>query len=336
MTAKQESVSAAGRSEPSERTRSLIEPLVPQILNRAGTRGLVALAVIGAAARGEETWKDGKLVSDLDLVAVVRWPNPLTVRRFLRTGHHFGEGVELGCWPLFSLSRYRTLAFYEAKRTAWVCWGKPDVFELVRLDSMRDIPRWEGIRLLLNRVQDCLKPHLGLMPPWYAAVKAYLALGEAGLVFSGRYEPSYRARWAQLEPEGQVLESRELWERVRWAKELKLGERACPGVIDEREHERWLLEGLRLLLSRYLEQEVTVEAGLHLLAQRNRHLIHRALYIKRHVRHPHRWVEAIGRDPAFAVWTRAIVALESQVLPTERDLRTLLTDLKQTRTPYPE
>jgi len=322
-----------GITGPSERVQAHLRPVVPQILGRAGEHGLVALAVVGSAARGEETWRQGKLVGDIDLAAVTWSPDPFTVRRFHEAARGLGPDIGLGCFPLYSLRRYRTLEFYEAKRTGCVLWGETGVFERVRIESAGDIPRWEGLRLLLNRVMECIRARARLLPPWYAAVKTYLALGEADLVFAGRYAPSYQSRWELLEADGAVLGSRELLERFRWAIQLKLHGDTQPGQINQHEYEHWLLEGLALLLSRYLGEHVTVEAGLAVVSRRIVHPIHRVLYMVRHWRQPRLWAAAVQRDPVFPIWECAIQVLSNTIQLSNRALRALIMDWEQTHQP---
>jgi hypothetical protein len=323
------------RVGPSARVRALVEPLVPTIIERAGTKGLVALAVVGSAARGEETWSGERLAGDIDLAAVVRSPNPLVHQRVERTADGLAGGLVLGCFPLYSLGRYRTIELYEAKRTAWILWGQADVFDRVRMDEPRDIPKWEALRLLLNRAMVCLEARARILPPWYAAVKTYLALGEADLVFRERYVPSYRGRWKEIEACGDVLGSRELLRRVEWAMQLKLGGAIPDGEFEVHQHERWLLEGLQQLISRYLECDVTVATGLALLSRRTTHLPHRAVHVVRHWRSPEEWFGAICQDPIFPIWERATRLLDENSHASDGELRGLLGEFQRVHQPLP-
>jgi len=320
---------------PSPQVRSLVESIAPKIVQRAHAIGMVALAVVGSAARGEETWQDNRLVGDIDLAAIVRSSDPLTARRLAQAGHGLADGVGLGYFPLYSLRRYRTLEFYEAKRTAWVVWGDRDVFQQVRVESASDIPEWEALRLVLNRAMDCIRARAGLLPPWYAAVKAYLAIGEADLVFGKRYVPSYQGRWQVIAAAGRVCDSTELLERVRWATDWKLsgvgsGE---PGAWQG--YEAWLLSCLSELLGRYLGRPTDALAGLEVIARRNTHLAHRAAYVARHARAPRRWARALRSDPIFPIWREAIQVLRGDRTASVSELRLLLTDWERTHQPLP-
>ena len=183
---------------------------------------------------------------------------------------------------------------------------------------------------------ECVRARAGLSPSWYAAVKSYLALGEADLVFSEQYEPSYRGRLKRLEAAGHVLGSQELLERVRWATHLKLGAPPPEGPLDEYEHERRLLDGLTLLLTRYLDREVTLMEGLERVSEKTRHMAHRVAYLTRHRRSPQRWASALRRDPIFSLWECAFRLLRGEIWLPDGALHSLVTDWEHTHQPLPE
>ncbi|MCL5125776.1 MAG: hypothetical protein M1511_15000 [Deltaproteobacteria bacterium] len=320
---------------PSQKVLALLEPVVPLILAQVGTRGLIALAVVGSAARSEETWHEGKLVGDIDLAAVVRVPDLLTLHRFQFPRSVLGENISIGVFPLYSIKRYRTLEFYEAKETGWVLWGKADVFDCVRIKNSKNIPKWEGIRLALNRVMECLRARSGLLPTWYAAVKSYLALGEADLVFSGEYVPSYCQRLELLEKRGEILGSRELLNLFRSATDIKLG-RSIPGnFFENEEHENWLLFGLKRLISNFLEEEVAIQDGLERISKENVHLIHRTLFLLRHRYQPHYWPKGFWKDPIFDIWATALQVIGSDLQYRENELIHLVKEWEQVHQPLP-
>lgn len=318
---------------PSMAIRTLIEPLVPNILTQMSEHRVVALAVVGSAARGEETWRDGRLVGDVDLAAVVQSPDPLTMSKLTRAAQELPNGVGLGCFPLYSLQRYRTIEFYEAKRTAWVVWGVQNVFQQVRMTHSNDIPLWEALRLLLNRMMDCLRARANLVPPWYAAVKSYLALGEADLVFSNRYVPSYRGRLHQLESSQETLGSAELLKHVRWATEMKLGSSIISESGDWQSYERWLLDGTAMLMSRYLQKSVPPLDALQLISKQIVRPAHRAAYLIRHLIHPDHWINVLYHDPIFAIWRLVLQVLYGQINLSTYQIQRLLTDWERTHQP---
>ena len=66
----------------------------------------------------------------------------MDLRRLNSIVQNLNNGMGVGCFPLYSLKRYRTVEFYEAKHTAWVFWGKPNIFNYVRLEKPSEIPKW--------------------------------------------------------------------------------------------------------------------------------------------------------------------------------------------------
>jgi hypothetical protein len=319
--------------KPSVQVTKLVKSVEPLLLKEYGTRNLIALAVVGSAARGEETWIDGDLIGDIDLAAVVTYPNPWTSRRFNNIGRSLN--IDLGFFPLYSLKRYHTVEFFEAKHTAWVFWGKTDVFDCVHLDKPSDIPKWEGLRLLLNRTMECIKARAKLIPTWYAAAKTYLAIGEADLIFNECYESSYRSRLERLKTSGEILGSRELFEKFDWATRIKLGMANLPIPSEQNQHEQWLFIGLTQLLSRYLGVNVSVGKGLEIISRSTVHPLHRILHLLRNVSSLKAWQEGLRSDPIFPIWNRAIQVLNNQMVLTDDELKIMLTDWEGTYQPLP-
>jgi hypothetical protein len=319
--------------KPSVQVIKLVKSVESLILKEYRTRNLIALAVVGSAGRGEETWLDGNLIGDIDLAAVVAYPNLLTPKRFDKIG--LSLNIDLGFFPLYSLKRYLTLEFYEAKHTAWVFWGKTDVFDCVRLDQPSDIPKWEGLRLLLNRSMECIKARTKLIPTWYAAVKTFLALGEAELIFNECYESTYQNRWERLKISGEILGSRELFEKFEWATRIKLGMVTQPIPCEQNLHEKWLIIGLTQLLSRYLGENVSVEKGLEIVSRRTVHPLHRIVHLLQNKKSIKPWLEALSSDPIFPIWNRAIQVLSNQMVLTDDELMSMVTDWEGTYQPLP-
>lgn len=322
---------------PSERVRRLIVDALPGILDEAGTDGLVALALVGSASRGEETWSDGALVSDLDVIAVTRTAfAPKLAQRLSRAAERSGRDLSIGCSPIYSLDRYRTLEFYGAKRNGWVFWGAPDVFAKVRMDDPQDIPGWEAIRLVLNRAMDLMRADAGLLAPWYAVVKFYLALGEAELILGGAYDPSYRRQQAQIASSETVLGDRQLRDLVLDAAAVKL-DGADPHMFSRgiAEHRGFLIRGMTALLSKYLARDLDVFEALGVLSAGHHSLPHRLYYMARHGTSPRHWTRAIGQDPAFWFWRMAVEALAGKPGPPRAGLLMLIDDFDRTHQPLP-
>jgi hypothetical protein len=319
------------RLEPNEPVKRLVARFASDLVEMAGSRGLVALAVVGSAARGEETWRDGKLVGDIDLMAVLRAPDPLTRRRFECASRALG--IDVGCFPVYTLRNYRTLEFYEARMSGWVAWGQQDVFKLVRMHASQDIPDWEALRLLLNRAADCVKARAGLFPSWYGAAKAYLALAQADLVLMKQYSPTYLGRWKQVEANRAVLGSAELLEHVRWATRAKLGEETPIAPVALAEYEAWLIRGITQLIQRYLGLDVGLYPGLDMIDRQNKHWFHRLIFLREHLQQPGSWVRILRQDPVFAIWKSLLQIMEGKLILPESKLRNLLEDFDRTLQP---
>lgn len=322
---------------PNELVRRLATETLPEVLAKAGTDGLVALAVVGSCARGEETWLDDKLLSDVDVAAVIKSGlGPKAVRRLEQAGRDIGHGFTIGCFPVYSLTRYRTLEFYGAKRDAWVYWGDADVFKRVRVDAASDVPRWEGPRLVLNRAMDFLRADAGLVDRRYATAKMYLALGEAALVLDGAYDPSYRRQQLLIESREGVLGDRELRDWFLASVEFKFDPRD-PRMFTERPdaHRVRFLNGMARLFSQYLGREVEPLEGLRVLSERHRSAAHRALFLARNASRPSRWSRVVASDPVFWFWNVAVEALTGNHTYRGADLVALLADFDRTHQPLP-
>ena len=319
---------------PSPRIRALVEPLISGIVTAMPPGAIDALAVVGSASRGEETWQNGELMGDIDLAVIVRGRTPLAQRRVLNSMPKLPEKIGMGCFPRYSLSRFRTLELFEAKQNAWVFWGDQEIFSQVPIASSADIPEWEGLRLLFNRAVECLRVRAGLTSHWYAAVKAYLAIGEASLVFLRDYRSSYRGRRTALLQRGSVLGSSRLLDRIDWASAVKLGERSPEPLPDSLEHERWLMEAIRALQSQFLGSDVGLLEGFNQVSGRTHHLVHRGWVLAHRWRQPSHWYPALREDPAFPVWRLALRVLLNEIHLSHSELRMLISAWESTLQPF--
>ena len=110
---------------------------------------------------------------------------------------HAARGIEGGRVPVGTL-RYATLTNYEAGRAGVVVDGDAEVLGRIALDRAEDIPSWEAVRLLANRLFEHLKHRAGSIAAEDAVRKSYEAIGEAQLVLEGRYRPSFRDRATEI------------------------------------------------------------------------------------------------------------------------------------------
>lgn len=301
------SVSYAMKPEIEARVRHFL--LALQQSNQA--RHVVAVIVAGSACRGEEIWRDAQLISDIDVMLVTHHTNPYRTRALTEIINEFRkDGIDGGATPLPSLRRFRTLAFYEAQETGVVVWGNRQLDSMLPPITANDLPRWEAVRVLANRMFEHLKAASGHAEPLQAASKSYEALAEAALTYEGRYRPSYRERLAELIEDPPAL----LTPRSLEAAIAVLGARLekSPTVQSTKTAEYDLLAGLQRILSLYLHAEGTVTELLALLGSREHHWRHRLYWAA--VR-PFHEGNPLAIDPVIALWQQAANGLLGSLSP---------------------
>ena len=278
-------------------------------------RHVLAIIVAGSACRGEEIWRDGHLVSDIDLMLVTRRTNPSLTRSLATFMTRFrNDGIDGGPTPLPSLQRYRTFAFYEAQANGIVVWGNYPLNHLLPRMAPNDLPRWEAVRVLANRMFEHLKLACGRKPPEHAVAKTYEALVEASLAWEGRYRPSYRERLAELVARPPALLSPAARSGAIGVLSARLGEGSQIPIPSAGTARRHLLAGLRDVLGGYLRADETVPGLLALLGRREFHLKHRAYWA---VVRPRNAVSMLRTDPTIVLWQKAAVALQSSPASAE-------------------
>jgi len=95
---------------------------------------------------------------------------------------------------------------HELKQCGEVVWGDTEVLNLIPNFSVSDIPLEDAWRLLSNRIVEYLAVAAELTETrtpqssavFYLTAKLYLDMATSFLLFAGAYEPTYRARAAQL------------------------------------------------------------------------------------------------------------------------------------------
>ena len=167
---------------------------------------------------------------------------------------------------------------------------------------------------------ECIRARAGLIPNWYAATKTYLAIGEADLIFNECYISSYQSRYDLLKTRGEILGSRELFDKFDWATRIKLGKINLPIPNEQNQYEKLLLEKMTLLLSRYVGEDVSIEKGFEIISRETFHPIHRIINLLRNVDNINSWVEILRIDPIFPIWNRAIQVLTNQLVLTDDEL----------------
>lgn len=279
-------------------------------------RDVLAVVVVGSAARGEERWADGRLLSDIDVMVVSR-SSPARIDRTLAVerliADHAADGTEGGRIPVSTL-RYATLANYEARHRGVVVSGDPSVLHRVPLAGPRDLPAWEAARLTANRLFEHLKHLAGTITAESAVLKSYEAIGEAQLVLEGRYRPTFGERAAEISRhplEGPVAGAGRLYAQ---AEGVRRGTQAGLEASPEQALRDLLLQ-LEESLRRVSGRVGGLEEQLALLARTERHLSHRAYWMLRGLGRRDRDYRPT-QDPIVRLWRRAAGTLSGT---TERD-----------------
>lgn len=283
-------------------------------------RHVLGVVVSGSAARGEEIWHGDVLTSDIDLMVLTRRTDPRLIAGIERViAPHRDRGIDGGQIPLGPLAHYLTLAFYEARVNGVVVQGDIDLRRLVPPIEAVDLPIWEGVRVLANRLVEHVKADEGLISPERATAKSYEALTEAYLVGEGRYRPSYAERLAELDhappdaPDAMVAGMRAVLKaRLEGAEQ-----RALPGLAQARAH---LIAGLGLLTARYGGAPGPAATGLARLARSERHWRHRLYWAAAMLRERRLGAVDLTVDPVLRIWQRALVYVTTGATSTQRRL----------------
>jgi hypothetical protein len=217
-----------GRSDPPRRftqhEHSEADAVVALQLTRAAEAisaampDVSAVLVTGGFGRGEGALladASGRLVpvNDYDLLAIAPGagePQSPAVQALGRSlAAEFGtDFVHISVSPALDPSMPLTLASYDLRHGSQVILGDPALLEQLPRWAAADIPTFEAVQLLLNRLAGLLT---GLRPRHVPidgrdgrylrnqAVKALIAIGDAHLLRHGAYDVSYRRRRERLQ-----------------------------------------------------------------------------------------------------------------------------------------
>ena len=286
-------------------------PVAPHVLG---------VVLSGSAARGEEIWRDGELCGDIDLMVLTRHTDPRRTADIERVmAPHRAAGIDGGPVPLGPLARHHTLSFHEARANGVVVHGDIDLARLIPAGNPADLPLWEAIRVLANRLVEHVKLADGRAPAHRVAAKSYEALAEAYLIGEHRYRPSYRARLDELvsappqAPPGVV---------AGMVAALRNRLDGGPDLLDTDLARTHLVDGLATAASRYTGKKGTAGEQLEWLARHQRHWKHRAYWLARSLRRGQ--LSEVDADPIIRVWQRTLRLTGRQSTVDER--RRLLDD----------
>ena len=284
---------------------------------------VLGVVVSGSASRGEEVWRGGQLLSDIDLMVLTRRTSPRLITAIDAViGRHRQAGIDGGQTPLGPLARYLTFAFYEARATGQVVRGDVDLATLIPPIEPSALPVWEGFRVLANRLAEHVKHARGLIGADRVVAKSYEALAEAYLVAENRYRPSYAGRLAELErrpphapPEVVAGMLAVLRDRLGGAAG-RAPDGAMPDVATARGH---LIDGLGRVGAVVTGRSGPAAAQLRALAATNPHWRHRLYWAALLARQGRLTELRLAPDPVLRVWARTLALVTGPATDVERD-----------------
>jgi hypothetical protein len=200
-----------------------------------------AITLLGAAARNETTFSpSGELLSDLDFLVILKASNRWAFWRTLRqlrdrltqverlafaSPIHFHVGLGSALPAYWSQA---TPLMWEFRVNGRVLYGDRAVTTWPLIQTSQQIPAWEGLRLVANRLCELLGSLSADLPAVnmicrYNCLKLILACSEAALIAQGLYRATYRER---LSAHQAVLEwfSADENELIQAAYDAKLGQ----------------------------------------------------------------------------------------------------------------
>jgi hypothetical protein len=297
--------------------RDRVMRFVDDLLSGPAGTDVRAVAVSGSAAREEERWVGGELASDIDVMVIsnssrFRIDRTREVQRVL--ARHATANLEGGRVPVSTLS-YATLANFEARHRGVVVHGDQSALGLIPMPDPAQIPAWEAMRLLANRLFEHLKLRAGMIAPEDAAIKSYEAIAESQLVLEGRYRPSFAERVAEIERAPLRSPVACADSNYLAAEEIRSGRRSMIGVTPTRALEDLQEQLLSTMRSLGLPDD-TISAGFEGLARREFHLAQRVFWSSRGLGKPggrHRPTT----DPIIQVWGAGLNGLREGVNESE-------------------
>lgn len=200
-----------------ELLRPLVDRSVAFLVEQVGAPRLDTVILTGSLARGEGSVllrPDGfRVLGDIEFIFVIRppydWP---VIRRWVsdlnrRATREIGHGgrvasIEYGpASTVFLGQKIEPGIFaYDLRRHGKVVWGRRDALQELRPFGVENIPRWDAVELIMNRMVELLVLEDGgtdgSAPEEraYHLVKIPLDLAGSALAFAGRYVSPYAER----------------------------------------------------------------------------------------------------------------------------------------------
>lgn len=289
-----------------------LEPFLSDLHRSPAARHVVSVVVCGSAARGEEVAGEG--ASDVDLMVVTRTRSPLVSHRIAEVvARHAADRIEGGQTPLHALRSYPTLMLYEARETGVVIDGDPGILREIPARGPADIPAWEAVRLLFNRLFEHVKLDAGTTTLESCTAKSYEALCEAQLVLEHRYRPTFREREIEVREHGLDSPVENVAAKFAGALEFRRTGRRGLGPAEPQVALRDLLTGLEHALTAQLGMSDGIDCQLGRLAARERHLAQRLHWALSCAMRGDLHARYLCADPCLLVWASGLEYLRRGV-----------------------
>ncbi|MGA2239464.1 MAG: hypothetical protein ABSG74_09650 [Candidatus Bathyarchaeia archaeon] len=256
-------------------------------------------------------------MSDVDLQVVARSFNPQLEKMVASIVRRYQESLRVkmsaGVIPFRNYRTQKKLDFYDAKKTGRVIFGDESILDTISMRDPRDIPLWEGLRLLFNRIFGLLENLDDVQALTYDIAKVYLAIGEADLVSHCQYRPTCRERLVKIMdiPELAVLPG--FRNKFRVCSEFKLNERNdINGLSLQNAIEEGVLATSHFL-THFLERPVSLKDGIEILSRKFYNPLHAGMYLGKKLLEGKRIRFSPTREPCLVIWKNGIELLQQGV-----------------------
>lgn len=287
----------------------LARKMADEIVELQG-KNVSSIVIVGAMARGEETVINNEIVSDLDIMVVTKRLDPFFRQKVMAVIERYQKllplKIEVGDMPYSNLRKQRSVALFEAKKTGMVIYGNAETLRNIRIDQSRDIPEWEGVRLVSNALFELLETFTRNKPPIYAISKAYLRIGEGYLIFKKRYRPTYKERFEEIKNLNDLRFVADFSKKSLISSEIKLNFRHDCGSLTLKETTQDLLRALNFFLSIFLNNfDLPLDKKFSILSYRLHDFRHSLIYFLENLRTRKLRPKLLFQEPCIVFWKEA-------------------------------
>jgi predicted nucleotidyltransferase len=283
-------------------TAARVAACVEELRRQRVYRHVLAIVVCGSAGRGEDRPLPTGGGSDIDLMIITDSRSPFVGRRIAQVLNESRDsGIEGGQVPRATLRVHRTLLNYEARCNGTVVDGARAVLAEIPMRGPADIPRWEAVRLLFNRLFEHIKLSAGLQDEDSCIAKTYEAIGEAQLVLERRYRPSFTERWDEVRERPLPETVPRLQEKYLQTAARRIGATAHR-IASIETARKDLLQALNAALGLYTGLDGDLQAKLVALSRQERNWLHRIYWIVRCELRREPILRYVRTDPSLVIW----------------------------------